>query len=245
MTRALLTGFLIFAAGPLSAQPSAPSQPAAAAAATPASPFTAEQITAFNAAVATFTDGQKAQQAGDNANALAKYEAALPAIRDIVKAQPGNLTNVNFLANVLYAAAAANAGLGKMDALVPLYEESLPYWREVVMAKPEMANRNVLTGILTQLGNVKLAQQDKAGAIPFYSEALTFARQSVAEKADAQNRNLLLSALIGASQASEDETLKTEVAALSKEMIADGTVNPANKPAAQILGGSGAPTRAK
>ncbi|HEY1124478.1 MAG TPA: hypothetical protein VGE65_02505 [Sphingobium sp.] len=244
MTRALLAGFLIFAAGPLAAQATAPSPPASAAA-TPANPFTAEQITAFNAAVTTFTEGQKAQQAGDNATALTKYEAALPAIRDIVKAQPDNLTNVNFLANVLYAAAAANAGLGKMDALVPLYEESLPYWRQVVTAKPEMANRNVLTGILTQLGNVRLTQQDKAGATTFYTEALSFARQSVAEKADAQNRNLLLSALIGASQASEDEAVKTEVATLSREMIADGTVNPANKPAAQILAGSGAAPRAK
>lgn len=241
MNRALFSSLLMLASAPLAAQPGAPSQPAAAQ----ASPFTPEQITAFNAAVATFTEGQKAQQSGDNATALTKYDAALPAIRDIVKAQPDNLTNVNFLANVLYAAAAANAALGKMGALAPLYEESLPYWRQVVAAKPDISSRNVLTGILTQLGNVKLSAQDKSGATPLYAEALTLARQSVAEKGDAMNRNLLLSALIGASQAGDDPALKAEVTALSKEMIADGSVNPANKPAAEILSGVGTAPRAK
>jgi len=239
MNRILLAGLLV-ASAPLHAQSG--SQAAGQAA---ASPFTAEQIKAFNAAVATFTEGQKAQQSGDNATALSKYESALPAIRDIVKAQPDNIANVNFLANVLYAAAAANAGLGKMDALVPLYEESLPYWRQVVASKPEMANRNLLAGILTQLGNVKLGKQDKAGAVPLYTEALTLARQSVAEKADPQNKNLLLGALIGASQAADDPQLSDEVKSLSKEMLADGSVNAANKPAAEILAGASAGARAK
>ena len=108
-------------------------------------------MTAFNAAVADFTAGQKAQQAGDNAGAVAKYDAALPAIRDVVRAQPQNIDNVNFLANALYAAAAANAALQKIDAVFPLYEESVPHWRTVVAAKPEDAtSRNVLAGILVK-----------------------------------------------------------------------------------------------
>lgn len=236
MNHALLTAILLLTAAPLAAQgASTPSsgQPA------PATPFTAEQIAAFNAAIATFTEGQKAQQVGDNAAALAKYEAALPAIRDVVKAQPDNIANVNFLASVLYATAAANAGLGKMEALVPLYEESLPYWRQVVASKQDMPNRNVLAGILTQLGNAKLSAQDKVGAMPLYAEALSLAHRSVAERADLANRNLLLGALIGASQANDDPALKEEVTALSKEMLADNSVSAVNRPAAEILAAAG------
>ena len=230
MTRALLTALLLCSTTPLAAQDAA--EPAAEAA--PA--LSPEQVTAFNAAVADFTAGQKAQQAGDNAGAVAKYDAALPAIRDVVRAQPQNIDNVNFLANALYAAAAANAALQKIDAVFPLYEESVPHWRTVVAAKPEDAtSRNILAGILVQLGNVKLSRQDKAGAAPLYGEAATLARKSVQASADAANRNLLLGALIGMSQTGDDPAIKAEVAAMSKTMLADGTVDAANKAAAQIL----------
>lgn len=238
MNKALLTTIFLFAALPAAAQETAPppSAPAAANPATPAPALSQEQIVAFNKAVTDFTAGQQAQQKGDNATALAKYEAALPAIRDAVKAQPGKIENVNFLANALYAAAAANAALQKLDAVAPLYEESLPYWRQVVQAKPADAqSRGVLTGILIQTANFKLGKQDKAGAAPLYAEAVPLARKAVAEQANAVNRNLLLAALIGSSQTSEDAALKAEAATMSKAMIADGTVDAANKPSAQVL----------
>lgn len=241
MYKASLTTIFLSAALPAAAQETAPAAPApamppAANPATPAPTLSQEQIVAFNKAVTDFTAGQQAQQKGDNATALAKYEAALPAIRDAVKIQPGKIDNVNFLANALYAAAAANAALQKLDAVAPLYEESLPYWRQVVQAKPADAqSRGVLTGILIQTANFKLGKQDKAGAAPLYAEAVPLARKAVAEQANAVNRNLLLAALIGASQTSEDAALKAEASTMSKSMIADGTVDAANKPSAQVL----------
>ncbi|UXC91452.1 hypothetical protein EGM87_02910 [Sphingobium sp. RSMS] len=238
MHKAFLTTVFLSAALPAAAQETAPAAqaPAATPAANPAPALSQAQIAAFNKAVTDFTAGQQAQQKGDNATALGKYEAALPAIRDAVKTQPGKIENVNFLANALYAAAAANAALQKLDAVAPLYEESLPYWRQVVQAKPTDAqSRGVLTGILIQTANFKLSKQDKAGAAPLYAEAVPLARKAVAEQANAVNRNLLLAALIGASQTSEDAALKAEAATMSKAMIADGTVDAANKPSAQVL----------
>lgn len=239
MHHALLTTLALSVAMPVAAQESATSPvPAAPASATqaPAPTLSQQQILAFNTAVTDFTAGQQAQQRGDNAGALAKYEAALPAIRDAVKTQPDKIDNVNFLANALYATAAANAALQKLDAVAPLYEESLPYWRQVVTAKPADAqSRGVLTGILIQLGNFKLGKQDKAGAAPLYAEAIPLARKSVAEQSNPVNRNLLLAALIGASQTNEDSALKAEAATMSEAMIADGTVDAANKPSAQVL----------
>lgn len=227
MHRALLTALFLSVAFPAVAQDASPS---------PASALSQEQIVAFNKAVTDFTATQKAQQSGDNATALAKYEAALPAIRDAVKTQPDNIDNVNFLTNALYAAAAANAGLQKIDTIAPLYKESLPHWRKVVEAKPTDAqSRSVLAGILIQLGNFKLGKQDKAGAAPLYVEAIPLARKSVAEKSDAASRNQLLAALIGASQTSDNPAIKTEAATMSKSMIADGTVDAINKPSAQVL----------
>lgn len=239
MHHALLTTLFLSVALPAAAQESAtspaPTAPAAASQA-PAPALSQQQILAFNKAVTDFTAGQQAQQSGDNAGALAKYEAALPAIRDAVKTQPDKIDNVNFLANALYATAMANAALQKLDAVAPLYEESLPYWRQVVTAKPADAqSRGVLTGILIQLGNFKLGKQDKAGAAPLYAEAIPLARKSVAEQSNPVNRNLLLAALIGASQTNEDSAIKTEAATMSKAMIADGTVDAANKPSAQVL----------
>ncbi|GLV30243.1 hypothetical protein TomTYG75_27590 [Sphingobium sp. TomTYG75] len=238
MHKAFLTTLFLTAALPAAAQETAPAAqaPAATPAATPAPALSQAQIAAFNKGVTDFTAGQQAQQKGDNATALGKYEAALPAIRDAVKTQPGKIENVNFLANALYAAAAANAALQKLDAVAPLYEESLPYWRQVVQAKPTDAqSRGVLTGILIQTANFKLGKQDKAGAAPLYAEAVPLARKAVAEQTNAVNRNLLLAALIGASQTSEDAALKAEAATMSKAMIADGTVDAANRPSAQVL----------
>jgi len=239
MHRILLTTLLLSAALPAAAQESAstPAAPGAQApTSAPAATLSQEQIVAFNKAVTDFTAGQQAQQKGDNATALAKYEAALPAIRDAVKTQPDKIENVNFLANALYAAAAANAALQKLDAVATLYEESAPHWRKVVAAKPADAqSRGVLTGVLIQLGNFKLGKQDKAGAAPLYVEALPLARKAVAEQSNPVNRNLLLAALIGASQTSEDAALKAEAATMSKAMIADGTVDAANQPSAQVL----------
>ena len=54
---------------------------------------------------------------------------------------------------------------------------------------------------------------------------------------DAVNKNILLSALIGASQSAGDPALQTEAVAMSKAMIADGSVDATNKPAAQALSG--------
>ncbi|WP_257558552.1 hypothetical protein [Sphingobium sp. CFD-2] len=239
MHKILLTTLLLSTALPAAAQePASPpaGSAAPASAPAPAPALSQEQIVAFNKAVTDFTAGQQAQQKGDNATALAKYEAALPAIRDAVKTQPDKIENVNFLANALYATAAANAALQKLDAVAPLYEESLPHWRKVVTVNPADAqSRGVLTGILIQLGNFKLGKQDKAGAAPLYAEAVPLARKAVAEQSSPANRNLLLAALIGASQTSEDAALKGEAASMSKAMIADGTVDAANRPSAQVL----------
>lgn len=235
MYRALPTLFALCLALPAAAQDNA-AAPATAQPPASAPALSQEQIMAFNKAVTDFTAGQQAQQKGDNATALAKYDAALPAIRDAVKTQPDKIDNVNFLANALYATAAANAALQKLDAVAPLYEESLPHWRKVVVARPTDAqSRGVLTGILIQVGNFKLGKQDKAGAAPLYAEAIPLARKAVAEQANPVNRNLLLAALIGASQTSEDAAVKAEAASMSKAMIADGSVDAANKPSAQVL----------
>lgn len=222
---------------PAHAQDAAPAPAAAAPAATPMTP---EQVAAFNKAVTDFTAGQQAQQTGDNAGAAAKYDAALPAIRAAVQAQPGNIDNVNFLANALYANAAAKSALNKPDEVVALFEESAPHWRKVVEAKPaDAASRNILAGILVQMGNGKLSKQDKAGADPLYAEAIALARKSVAENAaDPAANNLLLSGLIGASQTSTDAKLKEEAVAMSKKMLADGSVDAVNKPSAQALTGT-------
>lgn len=214
--------------------------------AAPASALTEAQIVAFNKAVADFTEGQKLQQGGDNAGASAKYDLALPAIRDAAKAEPENMNYVSFLGNALYAQAAAKAGSGDMNAVVALYTEAAPLWRKVVQAKPEDAvSRTILTGMLVQLGNASLAAQNKAQADPFYREAMEMARKSVAASAqDAVARNQLLGSLIGLSQTSEDASVREEAAALSKSMLADGSVDAANKPAAQALAGTAAPAGA-
>jgi len=240
MYRALLTAFLVSISAPALAQASAQADAAPAAPA-----LTPEQIAAFNQAVTDFNAAQQAQQANDNATAATRYAAALPAIRDVVKAQPGNIDNVNFLANALYANAAANLALQKTDEGVALLEESIPHWRTVVQAKPaESANKKILASVATQVANVKLSKQDKAGAASLYAEALTVARALVAAQPDAANRNLLLSALIGASQTSEDAAVKAEAVSLSKTMLADGSVDAVNKPAAEVLGGASAAAQA-
>lgn len=201
--------------------------------------MTPAQITAFNKAVTDFSAGQTAQQAGDNAAAAAKYDAALPAIRTAVQSDPAKIDNVAFLANVLYADAAAQAGLGKVDQAMTLFSESAPHWRKVVEAKPtDAASRNVLAGILVQLGNQKLTAKDAAGAAPYYQEAVTLARKSVAENAaDKVNKNLLLSALIGASQTGSDPAVKTEAVTLGKAMVADNSIDAVNKPSVLAMTG--------
>ncbi|PZU59075.1 MAG: hypothetical protein DI547_07505 [Sphingobium sp.] len=238
MTRSAIFALLAFAS-PLALTAPALAQDAAPAATAPATPMTQEQIAAFNQAVSDFTAGQTAQQAGDNAGAIAKYNAALPAIRTAVQSQPDNIDNVAFLANTLYATAAAHGALQQFDQILPLFEESAPLWRKVVAAKPaDAASRNVLAGVLVQLGNAKLTKQDKAGADPLYAEALTLARKSVAEQADAASNNLLLSALIGSSQTSTDPKVKDEAVTLGKKMVADGTIDASNKPSIDILAGT-------
>ena len=213
--------------------PAAPAAPAAAQ-------LTPAPSAAFNSAVTQFTAGQAAQQAGDNAGAVAKYDAALPAIRTAVEVDPSKIDNVNFLANALYADAAAYGALGQMDKVIALYGESVPHWRKVVEAKPtDAASRNILAGILIQMGNQKLAAQDKVGSAPLYTEALGLARKSASENAaDKVTKNILLSALIGASQTSTDTALQAEAVALSKTMLADGSVDATNKPAAEALTGA-------
>lgn len=237
MTRTALIALMMTMTAPAIAQTAAaPATPAPAG----AGQMTQAQVAAFNQAVTDFTAGQTAQQGGDNAGALAKYEAALPAIRTAVQTQPTNIDNVNFLANALYAAAAAAGAQQKLDATLAYYEESAPFWRKIVAAKPaDAASRDILAGILVQLGNAKLTKQDKAGADPLYAEALTLARKSVAEKAaDPVAKNLLLSALIGASQTSADAKVKEEAVTMSKAMLADNSVDAANKPSAQALTGA-------
>lgn len=199
-----------------------------------------KQIAAFNQAVLDFTAGQTAQQAGDNAAALVKYEAALPAIRSAVQTQPDNLDNLNFLANTLYVVAAAQGALGRFDAVLVTYDEAAPYWRRLVSARPQDAvSRNILAGMLVQMGNAKLSTADKTGAEPLYTEAVTLARRSVAEKGDdAVNRNLLLAGLIGLSQVSEDEAVRNEAVDLGKSMLADGSVDAVNKPSVEIMTGT-------
>ncbi len=250
MKKSVLTALVLSLpfAGPALAQqtPAAQTAPAEGAPAAGASQMTPEEVAAFNKAVTDFTAGQSAQQAGDNAGAAAKYDTALPAIRVAVQKDPAKIDNVNFLANALYADAAAYGAQGQMDKVIALYNEALPHWRKVVEAKPtDAASRNILAGILIQVGNQKLAAQDKAGSAPLYQEALPLARKSVQEKpTDAVSKNILLSALIGASGATGDTALQTEAVTMSKAMIADGTVDASNKPAATTLAGAAAPAPA-
>lgn len=226
------------------AQPAAPAQPATQAApatgqAPAAGQMTPEQIAAFNKAVADFTAAQQQQQSGDNAGALVKYEGALPAVRAAVKAQPENKDYKNFLANALYATAAAQASTQKFDAAISSYQEAVPYWRDIVAANPADANnRNVLAGMLVQLGNKALGAQDKAGANGYYKEATDLARTSVkAAPSDPVNNNLLLSALIGLSQTSGDKAVMDEALAMGKKMMADGSIDAVNKPSIEIMTG--------
>lgn len=227
-------------ATPALAQDATAAQSATTQSSPAAAPMTPAQIADFNSAVTQFTAGQAAQQAGDNAGAVAKYDAALPAIRTAVEADPSKIDNVNFLANALYANAAAYGALGQMDKVIALYGESVPHWRKVVETKPaDAASRNILAGILIQMGNQKLAAQDKAGSAPLYTEALALARKSASENAaDKVTKNILLSALIGASQTGTDPAVQAEAVALSKTMLADGSVDAVNKPAAQALTGA-------
>jgi Flp pilus assembly protein TadD len=117
-----------------------------------------------------------------------------------------------------------------------------PHWRKLVEAKPEDAtSRNILAGILVQVGNSKLAVQDRGGADPYYAEALTLARKSVEESPqDAVSRNLLLSALIGAGQTSTQEGMLEEALTMGKAMIADGSIDAVNRPTVeQMVGAAG------
>lgn len=239
----LLSRFPLFALTTLSA-PLALAAPALAQQAAQAAPaagqMSSAQIAAFNQAVTDFTAGQTAQQAGDNAAAAAKYEAALPAIRTAVQADPARIDNVNFLANALYADAAAQGALGRMDKVIALYTESAPYWRKLVEAKPtDAASRNIFAGILIQMGNQKLVGGDKTAADPLYEEALALARKSVAENGtDAVSRNILLSALIGASQTANDPALSAEALTMGKAMLSDGTIDAMNKPSIEAMTGT-------
>ncbi|WP_088184279.1 hypothetical protein [Sphingobium sp. Z007] len=217
-----------------------PVEEAAPAAPAPvARDLTSAEIAAFNAAVTDFTAGQAAQQKGDNAGAVAKYDAALPAIRTAVEADPAKGDNVNFLANALYADAAAYGALGQIDKVIALYAESLPHWRKVVEAKPaDAASRNILAGILIQMGNQALRDHDRGAADPHYEEALTLARQTVTDQpGDAISKNVLLSALIGASQTSTEEGLRDEAISMGKAMMADGTIDAMNKPSIETMTG--------
>jgi tetratricopeptide (TPR) repeat protein len=206
----------------------------------PKTALTPAQVTAFNKAVADFTEGQKLQQAGDNAGAAAKYDAALPAVRAAAQAEPANMDYTSFLANLLYAQAAAQAGAGKTDAIEPLFKDAAPLWAKVIAAKPaDAASRNVYGNILVQLGNAALGRQDKAAADPYYRQAVDLGRKAVAENGtDAANRNLLLAGLIGLSQTSTDQAIAKEAVDMSKQMLADGSVDAINKPAAQTLAGA-------
>src|SRR3546814_2861778 len=56
--------------------------------------------------------------------------------RSAVKVQPNNMDYVSFLANTLYADAAAQAAVQNFDAVISLYQEALPQWRKIVAAKP-------------------------------------------------------------------------------------------------------------
>ncbi|RYM12841.1 hypothetical protein [Sphingobium cupriresistens] len=229
----------------------APATEGAAAPAAQAAPVAREmtpaEIAAFNKAVTDFTAGQAAQQKGDNAGAVAKYDAAIPAIRTAVEADPAKIDNVNFLANALYADAAAYGVLGQMDKVMALYGESLPHWRKVVETKPaDAASRNILAGILIQMGNKELRDHDRAGADPYYEEALALARKSVTEQpTDAVSKNVLLSALIGASQTSTEEGLREEAISMGKAMMADGTIDAMNKPSIETMTGPAAPAPAQ
>lgn len=235
---------LLSALAPAALAQQAPPPEAPAPEATPAEQaapqareLTPAEIAAFNKAVSDFTAGQTAQQSGDNATAVAKYDAAIPAIRTAVEAEPDKIDNVNFLANALYADAAAYGALGQMDKVVALYDESLPHWRKLVAAKPtDTVSRNILAGSLVQIGNQKLGAGDRKSADPYYAEALTLARQAVAEQpADAVAKNLLLSALIGAGQTSTQEGMLEEAIGMGKAMIADGSIDASNKPSIEAM----------
>lgn len=247
--KSVLTALMVVAA-PAFAQQATPEAPPPEAppieeaapdadAAPAARELTTAEIAAFNKAVSDFTAGQTAQQKGDNAGAVAKYDAAIPAIRTAVEADPSQIENVNFLANALYADAAAYSALGQMDQVMRLYDESVPHWRKLVETKPtDVASRNILAGILIQLGNQNLRDHDRGGADPFFEEALTLARQTVADQpGDAASKNILLAALVGASQTTTQEGMRDEAIGLGQAMIADGTIDATNRPSIETMTG--------
>ncbi|MDO7834496.1 hypothetical protein Q4610_05500 [Sphingobium sp. HBC34] len=247
LSRSILTALLTLTAPLALAQPPAPppesppvESPPAEQAPPVARDLTQAEIIAFNRAVTAFTAGQTAQQKGDNETAAAQYDAALPAIRTAVEADPANSDNVHFLANALYAAAAAHGALGQRDQVIPLYEEALPHWRRIVEAKPaDATSRNILAGILIQIGNHRLADHDRAGADPYYAEALPLARKGVEEQpGDPAARNILLSALIGAGQTSTEEGMLEEALTMGKAMIADGSIDASNRPTLDAMSGT-------
>src|SRR3546814_2451617 len=100
-------------------------------------------------------------------------------------------SDLSFLANTLYADAAAQAAVQNFDAVISLYQEALPQWRKIVAAKPADANsRNILAGMLVQLGNKSLSGQDKATANGYYKEATELARKSATARSEEHTSEL-------------------------------------------------------
>ncbi|MEZ5710839.1 MAG: hypothetical protein R3E02_15785 [Blastomonas sp.] len=202
--------------------------------------LSAEEVAAQNQAVADFTEAQNLLNAGDNAGALAKIEAALPTIRQIAARDAANVQNAGFLASALTMASNAQGALGNMDAIAPLYAEAVPQWRKVYDADPTNAGvRDTMISMMINLGNFNLIQQNKEVALPIFTDALSLVQ--TARQADATSpvlANAEFSALIGLNQSTGDPAYIEQAKPVGEELRSKGIVNAANKPSVDAILGA-------
>jgi len=202
--------------------------------------LTAEQIEAQNQAIADFTAAQQAQAAGNQTEALAKINAALPAIRDIAARDASNVQNAGFLASALTIAANAQGALGNIDAIAPLYAEAAPQWTKVYQAdKTNQGVRDTLVSVLVNLGNFNLSKANKTEAQPYFEQALAIAKEGrSADPASPELANAEFSALIGLNQSTGDAAYLDQAKTVGAELREKGIVNAANEPSVTAILGA-------
>lgn len=206
----------------------------------PAVSLTPEQIEAQNKAIADFTAAQQAQAAGNHAETIAKLDAALPTIRDIVQRDPASVQNSGFLASALTMAANSQGALGNIDAIAVLYKEAAPAWTKVYVAdKANGGVRATLISILINLGNYSLNHDDKPGAQSNFVSALDIVREARAtDPVSAELANAEFSSLIGLNQSTGEASYLEAAKPLGAELRAKGIVNAANQPAVDAILGA-------
>jgi tetratricopeptide (TPR) repeat protein len=227
---------------PAVAQETAAEATATTNAATEAAPveLTVEQVEAQNKAVADFGEAQQLQAAGDHAGALAKLDGALPTIRVIAGRDPTNIQNAGFLASALTMAASSHGALGHTDQIATYYAEAVPHWRKVYDSDPSQAGvRDTLIGLMINLGNYNLINENKIEAKSMFDETLALVKAGLqADPASPELANAHFSALIGLNQSTGDESYIELAKAVGEELRAKGIVNAMNEPSVNALLGA-------